>query len=102
VVEGAGVDVDGSVAGGAVVAGSVDDVDVCLVGGSVVEVAGVDVDGSVAGGAVVAACVEDVDDCVVGAAVDDVGSCVVVGCVVVVPLSWTSCATMRRTAAPWV
>jgi hypothetical protein len=121
VVEGAGVVVDASVEAGAVVAVSVDEVDVGLVGGSVVAGRGVVVDGSV-GGAVVGGCVDGsvgagavVGGCVdgsvgggavvggvVGPSVDDVGSSVVVGCVVVVLLSWASCVTMRRTAAPCV
>jgi hypothetical protein len=104
VVEGAVVDVDGSVVAVVVVADSVVgvDVDVGRVGAAVVEGAVVVVDGSVVAVVVVADSVVGVDDGVVGVAVDEVGTGVVAGCVGGVPLFSASCATMRRTAAPCV
>jgi hypothetical protein len=60
------------------------------------------VDGSVVAGVVVEGCGDDVADRVVGAAVDEVDTAVVAGWVGGVALCWASCATMRRTAAPWV
>jgi hypothetical protein len=102
VVEGAVVDVDGSLVAGAVVADSVDDVDVGLVGGAVVEAVVVDVDSSVVAGAVVGGSVDVVGDGVVEGSVGEVVTVVVTGSVGGVPLCWASWVTMRRTAAPCV
>ena len=110
-------DVDASVVAGAVVTGSVDDVEIGLVG-RVVEGAVVDVDvdgsvvdvvvdgsvvaGSVVAGSVVAGSVSDGDDGVVGTSVEGLATGVVGGWVGAVPLSSASWVTMRRTAALWV
>jgi hypothetical protein len=95
---GAVVDVDGSLVAGVVVAVSVDDVEVGLVGRGVVEGAVVDVDGWVVAGVVVGGSVDDVGDGVVGVSVDEVVTGVVAGSVGGVALSWASWVTMRRTA----
>ena len=105
-------DVDASVVAGAVVTGSVDDVEIGLVGrvvegavadvvvdGSVVDVV---VDGLVVAGSVVAGSVSDGDDGVVGTSVEGLGTGVVGGWVGAVLLPSASWVTMRRTAALWV
>jgi hypothetical protein len=107
VVDGAVVEVDASVVAGAVVAGSVDVVDVGRVGGAMVGGAVVEVGASVVVGGLVVGSVGGVVEVVVGACVVEVGAGVVVvveGVVVVVEelLSWASWVMRRRTAAAWV